>query len=145
MTRKQILALDRSLYNMRSRLPGKTWTAQQFIVRFQRYFPYIANVDVSDFQSRWKLSAAYTDINKLLRTRGLAIKSSGYYTKFSIIEDAGKKVQRQRVVVQRITASANDLNQGLFAFGGQYSARQTAAEIDAIVGESAFYPGRISY
>jgi hypothetical protein len=145
MTRRQIIALDKSLYNMRSRLVGRTWTAKQFITRFNRYFPYIANVDVSSLQSRMKLVAAYTDLNKILRKRGLAIKSSNYYQSFCVVEDAGKKVQSQRAKVQRITASANDLNQGLFAFGGQYTARLTDAEIESFVDESAFYPGRISY
>lgn len=145
MKKSQIKAIDKSLYNMRSRLVGKTWSIQAFITRFDRYFPYLATIDVTNYQSRMQAINAYTDLNKLLRKRGLAIKSSNYYSEFTVVEDAGKKVQSMRAKVQRITASANDLNQGLFAFGGQYTARLTDAEIESFVDESSFYPGRISY
>lgn len=145
MKRTQIKAIDKSLYNMRSRLVGKTWTIQTFINRFDRYFPYLNEIDVTDYKSRMKAINAYTDLNKLLRKRGLAIKSSNFYSEFTVIEDAGKKVQSMRAKVQRISAAANDLNQGLFAFGGRYSARLSDTEIESFENEAAFYPGRISY
>lgn len=145
MTAKQIRALDKSLYNSRNNLVGRKWSAQSFITRFQRYFPSLAKIDLTTYESRINMVPVYTDINKILRKRGMAIKSHKYCREFSVVEDAGKKVTHQRNVVTRITASANELNQGLFTFGGRYAARLTKAEITSFSEESSFRPGRIPY
>lgn len=143
MTTKQIKALDKSL--ARTNLKDKVWTFAQFRKQFGKIFPSLNNIDVSTYESgRIRAVPVYTDINKLLRKRGLTIKSVNYGRKYKVVDDPSKKVARQRTVVSRITASLNDLNLGLLAHGGIYSPMSTE-EIEELSGESAYYPGHASY
>ncbi len=142
MTEQTIKAIDAHFYRTRRTLPTKSWTIAKFIRTYSKYFPYLATIDTKDLQSRMKLVMAYTDLNKILRKRGLTIKSRNYYSSFYILPDASTKVQRQRTTVSRITASANDLNQGIFSYGSQYSARLSANEIETFSNEASFRYGR---
>ena len=144
MTRNQLLALDKSL--SRTNLKGKVWTFTQFRKQFGKIFPQLNAINpyIYEGTGRIRTVSVYSDINKVLRKRGLAIKSVNYGRKFMIIEDASEKVTYLRSAVSRITASANELNLGLFTHGGTYS-RLTTSEIDSLVGEAAYFPGNRPY
>ena len=147
MTKTQLLALDRSLFTTHTTTikPGHTWSFKEFQRRFKTHYPKLANLDCNNPQDWLAITSIYTSINKLLRKRGMAIKSSKYYSRFEVLEDASEKVTYLASKVQRITAYRNDLALGLMAHGGQYSARLDSTEIESIENEADFYPGRVPY
>lgn len=147
MTTQTIQALDKYFFTAHNRKPliGRTWTARQFQRQFSRHFPRLAKTNVNDFQSRLSMVSIYTDLNKILRKRGMVIKSSNYYTKFTIIKDPENKVTQINHTISRLSAYRNDLNVGLLAYNNSYSAKLDATEIESIEGEAAFRPGNVKY
>lgn len=145
MKTSQIQAINLSL--SRTKLIGKRWTLRQFQKQFGRHFPKLATIDPSIFEgSTGRINAivAYTNLNKLLRKRGLAIKSHNYCRSFSVIEDPSLKVSYLASKIKRISAYRNDLATGIITHGSTYS-RLNTTEIESITSESDFYPGRVPY
>lgn len=147
MTSKTIAALDKYFFtaNQRKSLVGRTWSAKQFQRQFSRHFPFLAKVDMTDLKSRLGMIRIYNDLNKILRKRGMVMKSKDWYTSFTIIKDPGNKASYLTHKVQRISAYRNDLNAGLLAYGNNYSARLSADEVESIANEAPFIPGRVPY
>ena len=147
MTAKTIAALDKYFFtaHQRKSLVGRTWSAKQFQRQFSRHFPFLANVDMTDLKSRLGMIRIYNDLNKILRKRGMVMKSKNYYTSFTIIADPGKKSEYLSHKIQRISAYRNDLNYGLLSYNNAYTARLSVNEIEDISNEAPFIPGRVPY
>lgn len=80
------------------------------------------------------LLSAYTKLNKLLKTRGLVIKSKGYYTEFSVRGGAAATSQvnsLKRTGVNKI-ASATTLATGIAEYSSSWPKKISKKRLKAI-------------
>lgn len=145
MTAKQIKALDKSLHTSGTSLTNRTWKFKGFQKRFSRYFPELATLDNTLMRDCLRIVGIQVDINKVLRKRGMAIKSSGYYNTFTVVENTSKKVEQLDNKVNKITHYRNELNEGIFNYRNSYSAKLDSTEIESIVNQASVQVARIKY
>lgn len=139
MTQQQIAALD-SFIVSQNYGNGTTFTRKQFIKAFKAHFSSLKNLGTSRADDML-IMASYVNINKLLRKRGLVMRSKNYYNTFYITDQAKDKTVRLTASIDNMSRTRLELNSAMRQGYNSYSSL-TANEIDDIKDEKDFHPGK---
>ena len=95
---------------------GTTLSYKQFRNRVKSQFPELASAEPTTPQGALKYLYAYATLNKVLAHRGLCIKASNYYTKFTILNTKDTSTKITSLYTKSSTAKENG---GILAIGAK--------------------------
>lgn len=103
--------------------PGKTITAKVLASKAQTVFPYLQECDPKQTRGAVQFMRAYTQLNKVLRLRGLQLRASNYYEEFRVLstEEVAAKVDHLHRRSAVIARAATTLAVGLAVHKNQWT------------------------
>ena len=139
MTQQEIKALDEFIVSQNYR-NGTTFTRKSFVKAFKAHFKSLKNLGTSRADDML-IMASYTNINKLLRKRGLVMRSRNYYNEFYITDAVQAKIKRLTASIDNMSRTRLELNSALRKGYKTYSLLYDN-EIDDIKDEKDFHPSK---